>query len=86
MSTITVNSPIRVLAPRGATLAGTWFAALLNWLEKDAERRALERRAAKLVNEASYARRLAQAVRGDDPRFAADLFAAADRHELKHGA
>ena len=82
MNTITVHRPVRIVAPRGAIVAATWFAALLNWIEADAERRAIERRVARRVSEASYARRLAQAVRGEDPRFAADLSAAADRHEL----
>ncbi len=32
--------------------------------------------------EATAVRRLADEMRGQDPRFAADLYAAADRHEL----
>ena len=35
------------------------------------------------VSEAAEVRTLAQEVRGTDPRFAADLFAAADRHEAQ---
>lgn len=36
--------------------------------------------------EAAEVRAMAQALLRKDPRFAADLFAAADRHEIEHGA
>lgn len=81
MTTITVNSPAKVAAPRGAHLAGVWFAALLNWMEKTASHRVERRDQADRMAEAARVRIHAQNVMGQDPRFAADLFAAADRHE-----
>ena len=36
------------------------------------------------VREAAEVREMADSIRGSDPRFAADLYAAADRHERLH--
>ncbi len=83
MSTITVNIPVKVSAPRGARLAALWFGRLLTRLGDLAEQRAEHRAVAGRMREASEVRAYAQAVMSQDPRFAADLFAAADRHE--HG-
>lgn len=81
MTTITVNTPAQVRQPRGARIAGVWFAALLNALQRSAQARAERREAADRLSEAARVRRYAQEVMNMDPRFAADLFAAADRHE-----
>lgn len=37
------------------------------------------------VREAGAVRRMADSIRSSDPRFADDLYAAADRHERLHG-
>lgn len=84
MTTITVNTPVAVAAPRGARWAAAAFARVLAWMERTTERRAESReiRALKArVLEANRVRHLAREVSMFDPRFAADLFAAADRHE-----
>lgn len=82
MTTITVNTPVPVNAPRGAALAGTWFAKLLGAMGDMVESRVQSRQLAKRVAEANAVRRYAQDVMGQDRRFAADLLSAADRHEL----
>lgn len=81
MTTITVNSPVKVFAPRGAQLAGRLFASLLSWRSTVAQTHLDRRGLADRVAEASRVRSYAQQVMAQDPRFAADLFAAADRHE-----
>ena len=81
MTTIAVNTPPKVSAPRGAKIAAIWFSALLNWFETKAEHRAERHEQANRQAEAARVRLFAQDMLGQDPRFAADLFAAADRHE-----
>ncbi len=84
MTTITVNTPAAVAAPRGARWAATAFARVLAWMERATERRAASREVRQMtarVLEANRVRQLAREVAGYDARFAADLFAAADRHE-----
>ena len=81
MSTIAVNTPVKVSAPRGAKLAAIWFSALLNWFETKAEQHTERREQADRQAEAARVRTFAQEMLAQDPRFAADLFAAADRHE-----
>jgi hypothetical protein len=82
MTTITINAPAKVSAPRGAVLAAHWFAALLNGIQALADRRAAHRRGVDRQAEAAEVRNFAHQVALEDPRFAADLYAAADRHEL----
>ena len=82
MSTITVNIPVQVKAPRGATLAAALFSKFLIWMASTAESKAQRRLQAQRVAEANQVRHYAQAVMAQDRRFAADLLAAADRHEL----
>lgn len=81
MTTITVNTPAKVAEPRGAAWAATAFARLLNWMENSAARRQAAREESSRISEAARVRLYAQEVMAQDPRFAADLFAAADRHE-----
>ena len=81
MTTITINTPVKIAAPRGSRIAAVWFGRLLTRLGDLAEQRADSRAQAGRVREASQVRAYAQAVMAEDPRFAADLFAAADRHE-----
>jgi hypothetical protein len=81
MSTITVQSPIKVATPRGATFAVAVVMGVLRWLEATqrarAERRVQAARLAEAAELRSYASRFAR----HDPRFTSDLLAAADRHE-----
>jgi hypothetical protein len=81
MTTITVNTPAQVAEPRGARWAAATFARLLKWLQTSAAQRDLQRVALSRNAEAARVRQYAQEVMAQDPRFAADLFAAADRHE-----
>ncbi len=81
MTTMTVSTHAEVFAPRGAQWAANGFAALLNWIEKAGQRRAQESEYATRIGEAARVRAFAQQVLAHDPRFASDLFAAADRHE-----
>lgn len=81
MTTITVSTPAKVAAPRGAAWAANGFAAVLSWLEALGETRTERRALADRLAEAARVRIYAQDVLAQDPRFAADLMAAADRHE-----
>lgn len=81
MTTISVHIPAKITAPRGSRLAAVWFGRLLTQLSDLAERRTERRAAAGRNSEAAGVRRFAQSVMDQDPRFAADLMAAADRHE-----
>ena len=84
MVTITVHTPSPVAVPRGAALAANLMSRVLNWLEAVAERRAtaaLRRNSDRRGIEAARLRRYAQTWVSQDPRFAADLMAAADRHD-----
>jgi hypothetical protein len=81
MTTITVNTPVKIAAPRGSRIAAIWFGRLLTRLGNLAEQRAASRALQARLKEASEVRAYAQAVMAEDPRFAADLLAAADRHE-----
>jgi hypothetical protein len=81
MTTITVNVPAKVTAPRGSRLAAVWFGRLLTQLSDLAEKRAERKAAAARNREATEVRQYAQSLMAQDPRFAADLMAAADRHE-----
>ena len=55
--------------------------ALLIRVEKLSHQRAESRQFADRQSKAARVRTYAQQIMGHDPRFAADLFAAADRHE-----
>ncbi|MBC7939787.1 MAG: hypothetical protein H7Z19_08505 [Chitinophagaceae bacterium] len=85
MSTITVHTPARrVTAPRGAVFAAWLFrlaAGAIEGLAAAARRRQERRQANHRMADAAQLRRYAQSVMQFDARFAADLFAAADRHD-----
>lgn len=84
MTTITVRTPSPVAAPRAAALAARLFTRVLDGLEGIGRARAmaaLSRMEATRVTEAARLRLYAQQCERQDPRFAADLYAAADRHE-----
>ena len=77
MTTISVLRPVAVRQPPGAAWAAAAFVHLLAWFERSAQRRETMNRA----TEAAAVRAYAQELEDRDPRFAADLRAAADRHE-----
>ena len=81
MSTITVHAPRAVKAPRAARLAAALFMWLLSALQRSGSARAQRRLQTERITEAAAVRSYAQRFAGHDPRFAADLLAAADRHE-----
>ena len=84
MTTISIHTPTTVKAPRGATAAAWLISRLSTAVEGIRQRRAARTEQMRSVSryaEASALRRHAQGFMGADPRFAADLFAAADRHE-----
>ncbi len=80
-STITVQSPIQVAAPRGAKLAAALAVRFVRWLEAQGQARAERRLQATRLAEAAELRQYALRFARHDPRFASDLLAAADRHE-----
>ena len=82
MTTITVTSPAVVVAPRGAAWAADFAARALSFLGALIDRRAETVQRSTRAAEAAAVRRMADDVRTLDPRFAADLYAAADRHEV----
>lgn len=78
MNTATTFDVVHVdtpATPRGSLLAAQVFARLAGWL-KPAAPRALTR-----AEEAAEVRAMARNWQGSDPGFAADLYAAAARHE-----
>jgi hypothetical protein len=86
-TTTTFHTPAPVRVPRAAPLAA-WLAEQLILALRALSRRLSAAPAAQAaarqrgrVAEAAALRRHAQQLMGADPRFAADLFAAADRHE-----
>ncbi len=82
MTTITVQKPAVVRVPRAAPIAAALFAKLIAIWEQTLTSRREARVVASRAAEAEEVRRYAETVRKADPRFAADLFAAADRHEM----
>jgi hypothetical protein len=82
MTTITVQRPVAVRVPRATAWAADTFARLAGWVERSSKARAERSRAATRATEAAAVRAYAHRYASHDPRFAADLMAAADRHEL----
>ncbi len=82
MTTVSINTPHTVGVHFGSSLVAEFFMRMLGWFTaaKPARSRTLDE--ATRIGEAARVRRLAMAVMADDPRFASDLFAAADRHEI----
>jgi len=84
MVTVTVHTPSSTLAPRVAALAANLIVRFLAWLEAVGTARAAaaaRRQARTRMAEAAEVRRYAQSWMDHDPRFAAELLAAADRHD-----
>lgn len=81
MTTITIARPATVREPRGAAWAAQAVWSVWQFLSRLSASRSELRETAGRVAEAAAVRRLADSWRDQDPRFAADLYAAADRHE-----
>jgi hypothetical protein len=81
MTSVTVNVATKVQSPRGAMWAAQAAAAMLRAIAKWGAPRVQ----APMV-EAAQVRALARQYLSSDPGFAADLFAAADRHEYTNRA
>jgi len=81
MTTLSVHIPAPVAMPRAAPVAAEIFLRLLGWFDRVGQARALARERAAIAAEARAVRAYAQRYASHDPRFAADLLAAADRHE-----
>jgi hypothetical protein len=79
MTTITVQVPRSPAIPRGAVWAASAFAALWSLLTVAA--RMAPKREPTRAEEAEVVRQLAIRLQATEPSFAADLFAAAARHE-----
>jgi hypothetical protein len=81
MTSITVHVPAKIAVPRGAQLVGATYSAVVSglalWRAARVQDKALKSRTA----EAAKVRVYAHEVMSLDRRFAADLLAAADRHE-----
>lgn len=81
MTTITVRAPVKVATPRAALWAAALFMRLMDVLEHHSASRAERRLTAERLAEAAAVRSYALRFASHDPRFTADLLAAADRHE-----
>jgi hypothetical protein len=81
MSQITLNRPAPVTMPRFAPIAADWFARLLEVMHLARRVHTVRRERTVRITEANALRRYASALMTTDPRVAADLFAAADRHD-----
>ncbi len=77
-TTTALNRHANLAAHGGPSPVGAWLKATLQRLMTSAPRKPAPRDP---VREAAEVRSLAESIRGHDPRVAADLFAAADRHE-----
>lgn len=80
MSHITLHAPAPVAMPRGAEWAANAFASLLKMAQRSWEMGKAQSAQVRRAHEAAALRRVAAEVSRHDPAFAADLFAAADRH------
>ncbi len=83
MTTMMITPIAAVRAPRAAEWAASAAAALLSAWSGLAESRANQRLLKSRSDEAAALRRFADSVNKGDPGFAADLYAAANRHEVQ---
>lgn len=81
MSTTSLPSPQRVVAPRFAAPAAAWFARLLEVISLAHQIHVGRRMRLQRIGESASLRRHADSLRDVDPRYASDLYAAADRHD-----
>ena len=85
MSSITVTGVPTVKTPRGAVWAARAAAALWAVLSRWLDGRKQQSVALDAALEAARVRAMARRHASTDPGFAADLMAAADRHEAQQG-
>jgi len=81
MTSITVHAPVKVAVPRATSWAASAFTGILSWFERNQAARGERQLQADRVAEATAVREYANRFASHDPRFTADLLAAADRHE-----
>ncbi|CAD5370249.1 conserved hypothetical protein [Rubrivivax sp. A210] len=81
MTTMTVTVPDKTRMPYGAWLAAAAFSRLLQVFEVSRRARAERRQRNQLETDCAGVRSYAQQMMEIDPRFASELFAAADRAE-----
>lgn len=81
MTTITVQMPAQVAVPPAARWVGTFVAEAIAFVQRVQAARIERRRDAERIAEANAVRDYARRFARHDPRFVADLMAAADRHE-----
>jgi hypothetical protein len=81
MSFITVQAPATVLAPRAASWAAAVCSSLISRFQSAGASQAERSLMLAKQRDARTVRQYAQRFAEHDPRFAADLLAAADRHE-----
>lgn len=82
MTSITIQKPASVRVPRAAPIAAEIAFRVLDTIGSFIKAHRAQRAADARLAEANAVRRYAEQVRRDDPRFASELLAAADRHEL----
>jgi hypothetical protein len=75
-STISLQIPQARTAPRLAAVIGEWFAAIVKALPAGTPAPRYPSR------DAARVRAMAHQFESSDPRFASELYAAADRHEM----
>lgn len=84
MTTVSIHTPTIVAAPRGALWAAQLAHAVWRTLSRGLQSRSASSADApsrlQRMREAAAVRRMADELRQVDARFAADLYAAADRH------
>jgi hypothetical protein len=81
MTTLSIRTPAPVVVPRGALPLAGLFTAALGWFGARRQTLVANAVASDLHTEAAAVREYAHRYASQDPRFAADLLAAADRHE-----
>jgi hypothetical protein len=81
-TTVLIPGSLPDTAPRGARWAASAFAAVYRLFEGALK---TAPQASTVEQEAAEARAYADQIAPMDPRFAADLYAAADRHEAQAG-
>ena len=81
MTTITVHAPLKVAVPRATRWAAGAFTGILSWFDSHSAESQQRQLATDRSADAAAVREYAHRFAGHDPRFAADLLAAADRHE-----
>ena len=86
MTTLTVHVPTRIAAPRAAWIAAAAFARVLQVLHISQRARSERKQRSRSESDVAGVRRYAQQMMEIDPRFASELFAAADRHEADEEA